>query len=152
MCLFDIIFAVYESSGKLVEDLIHIEGNSDVHHESGLFDGCVSVQPDGILFEGQYCTVFFGLTEVTEQDNAENLKEEQPKESSSNFLKPSIGFCLPSTCTASDLRSAVAQQLGYRVSNGKNFSMTAISSEDYCYTQQKILANGTMDNLTIIVM
>lgn len=143
---------MYESSGRMVENLIYIEGNSDVHHETGLFDGCVSVRPDGIPFQGQYCTVFFGLKQVDSDGNVENWKEEEPIESSSNFIKPSIGFCLPSTCSARDLRSAVAQQVGYRASNGKNFSIVAISSEDYCYTQEKILANGTVDKLALIVL
>ncbi|XP_057379360.1 nose resistant to fluoxetine protein 6-like [Daphnia carinata] len=146
---------MYESSGRLIENLIYIEENSDVHHETGLFDGCVSVQSDGIPFQGQYCTVFFGLKQVDSggiSNSVENWKEEEPIEKSSNFLKPSVGFCLPSTCSARDLRSAVAQQVGYRVSNGKNFSIVATSSEDYCYTQEKILANGTIDNLALIVL
>lgn len=156
--------AVYESSGRLVEDLIHIEGSSDVHHEPGLFDGCVSVQPDGIPFKGQYCTVFFGLKEeksigdhqtdfTTPSDNVEDFKELAPNESLSNYQTPSVGFCLPSTCSARDLRSAVAHRVGHRTIKDKNFSIVANSHETYCYTHEKIHANGaTFDNLSLGVL
>ncbi|XP_045034184.1 nose resistant to fluoxetine protein 6 isoform X2 [Daphnia magna] len=155
---------MYESSGRLVEDLIHIEGSSDVHHEPGLFDGCVSVQPDGIPFKGQYCTVFFGLKEeksigdhqtdfTTPSDNVEDFKELAPNESLSNYQTPSVGFCLPSTCSARDLRSAVAHRVGHRTIKDKNFSIVANSHETYCYTHEKIHANGaTFDNLSLGVL
>lgn len=133
-----------------------------MHHESGLFDGCVSVQPDGISFNGQYCTVFFGLKEVTQakigkhqteftSDTVEEYKE--PNESLSNYQSPSVGFCLPSTCSASDLRSAIANQLGYRVIGDRNFSIVVNADENYCYTHEKIHENGaTFDTLSLGVL
>ncbi|KAI9551728.1 hypothetical protein GHT06_022064 [Daphnia sinensis] len=143
---------MYESSGRLVENLIHIEGGNNVHHESGLFDGCLSVQSDRVSFKGQYCTVFFGLEPVVEEESLDDIPDSDV-ENIYYYQKPSVGFCLPSTCTASDLRTAVAQQVGHRVSKGKNFSIVAIASEDYCYTEEKIHnRKTTVDNVTIIVL
>ncbi|XP_059353377.1 nose resistant to fluoxetine protein 6-like [Daphnia carinata] len=143
---------MYESSGKVIENLIHIEGGENVHHESGLFDGCLSVQSDAVSFKGQYCTVFFGLEPVVEEESFDDIPDADV-ENIYFYQKPSVGFCLPSTCTASDLRSAVAQQVGHRVSKGKNFSIMAISSEDYCYTEEKIHnRRTTFDNVTLIVL
>ena len=151
---------VYESSGRLVEDLIHIEGSDNVHHESGLFDECLSVESDGINFQGKYCTVFFGLKHKENDGGSTPLDwddsdEEEINENMSNFQKPSVGFCLPSTCSAGDLRSAVAQLVaaGHRVINEKNFSIVAMSNEKYCYTLEKIHARSTtFDNPTLIVL
>ena len=53
------------------------------------------------------------------------------------FAKSSVGFCIPSTCTARDIRSAVSQRVGV--------SLVSITSEDYCYTQDKIIANNQFD-------
>jgi hypothetical protein len=139
-----------------VEDLIHIEGSDNVHHESGLFDECLSVQPDGVPFQGQYCTVFFGLKPQEKENSQRDLNDsekEEINENMSNFQKPSVGFCLPSTCSSSDLRSAVAQLVGHRVIKEKNFSIVAISDEKYCFTREKIHARSTtFDNPTLIVL
>nr|CAH0101428.1 unnamed protein product [Daphnia galeata] len=151
---------MYESSGRLVEDLIHIEGSDNVHHESGLFDECLSVESHGINFQGKYCTVFFGLKHKENDDGSTPLdwddsEEEEINENMSNFQKPSVGFCLPSTCSAGDLRSAVAQLVaaGHRIINEKNFSIVAMSNEKYCYTLEKIHARSTtFDNPTLIVL
>ena len=151
---------MYQSSGKLVKDLIYIEGSDNVHHESGLFDECLSVESNGVPFRGQYCTVFFGLKPVDSEESTRgrrndtnNFNEAEPMEHISNFQKPSVSFCLPSTCSAGDLRSAVAQLVGFRVINQNNFSIVAMSSEDYCYTQEKIHASRTtFDYLTLAVL
>jgi hypothetical protein len=141
-----------------VEDLIHIDGSDNVHHESGLFDECLSVQSDGVSFQGKYCTVFFGLKlqekgNDVAQSESDHSEEEEINENMSNFQKPSVGYCLPSTCSAGDLRSAVGQLVGSRVVKENNFSIVAISSEKYCYTQEKIHGrNTTFDNPTLIVL
>ncbi|XP_046631169.1 nose resistant to fluoxetine protein 6-like isoform X3 [Daphnia pulicaria] len=151
---------MYESSGKLVKNLIYAEGSDKVHHGSGLFDECLSVQSEGVPFQGQYCTVFFGLKLIDQEESAlghrndtNSLNEEEPNEHISNFQKPSVSFCLPSTCTAGDLRSAVAQLVGFRVINQNNYSIVTISSDNYCYTEEKIHASRTtFDILTLAVL
>jgi hypothetical protein len=105
-----------------VENLIYIEGDENEHHESGLFDECLTVQSDGVSFQGKYCTVFFGLQAVEDTSNQENnINAEKEKETIYSNQMPSVGFCLPSTCSADDLNSAVAQFLGSRVIKGRNF-------------------------------
>ena len=146
---------MYESSGRLVEDLIYIEGSDNVHHGSGLFDECLSVESDriGVPFQGQYCTVFFKLQPVEEEgDHINNFIGEKETESIFTYHKPTVGFCLPSTCTANDLNSAVSQFLGFRIVHGRNFSVVAISDENNCYSKEKIQSSGIFDNLTVFIL
>ncbi len=156
---------MYESSGRLFEDLIHIEGSDSVHHEPGLFDECLLVQSDRVPFQGQYCTVFFELKPVKEEEtnvnHLENISNtstdeqlnDEPVENNYNYQKPSVGFCLPSTCSAGDLRSAVAQHVGYRTIKETNFSIVTVANENYCHTQKKIdTSRTTFDNVTIAVL
>jgi hypothetical protein len=151
---------VYQSSGRLAEHLIHT-GSGYVHHDLGFFDECVSIYPSDVPFQGQYCTVFFDLTPVSRRQNYEKQnpaidqsiksdKEGEPKNHISNFLMPSIGFCLPSTCSARELRYAVAQRIGYRLIENVNFSLVAITNENYCYTNNKLSAHCIkFDNMAI---
>ncbi len=149
---------MYQSSGRLEEHLIHT-GSGYVHHDLGFFDECVSIHPSDVPFQGQYCTVFFDLTSVLKRQNYENQnpaiyessdKEGEPKNHISNFLMPSIGFCLPSTCSARELRYAVAQRIGYRLIENVNFSLVAIANESYCYTNDKLSAHSIkFDNIAI---
>ena len=143
---------VFEASGRLVEELIHT-GSGNVHHESGLFDECLSVVTDGVDFGGQYCTVFFDLKFISPvESNVDGESHEgEPYTHMSNFRMPSVGFCLPSTCTARDLRSAVAQLVEFRSINGMNHKVVTISSEDYCYSEDKT-KKIKFDILTTIVL
>ncbi|XP_046631188.1 nose resistant to fluoxetine protein 6-like isoform X2 [Daphnia pulicaria] len=155
---------MYESSGRLVEDLIYMEGSEILHHEPGLFDECLSVQSDGIPFQGQYCTVFFGLKLIDQINGNQSYISNTPREEEHNgrvehlehlyfYQRPSVGFCLPSTCSACDLTSAVSQHVGHRTIKGTNYSIVAIANENHCYTQEKInISRTTFDNVTIAVM
>lgn len=126
---------MYESSGALTIKLIQT-ASGNVHHESGLFDECLlSVnREDTNSFQGQYCTVFFDLKS---SGKAYSNSEAEPSADMGQFAKSSVGFCIPSTCTARDIRSAVSQRVGV--------SLVSITSEDYCYTQDKIIANNQFD-------
>jgi hypothetical protein len=89
---------------------------------------------------------------ISNASTDEQLNEE-PVENIYYYQKPSVGFCLPSTCSASDLRSAVSQRVGHRTIKERNFSIVAIANENYCYTQQKIdSSRTTFDNVTITVL
>lgn len=155
---------MYESSGRLVEDLIYMEGSEILHHEPGLFDECLSVQSDGIPFQGQYCTVFFELKLIDQINGNQSYISNTPREEEHNgrvehlehlyfYQRPSVGFCLPSTCSACDLTSAVSQHVGHRTIKGTNYSIVAIANENHCYTQEKInISRTTFDNVTIAVM
>lgn len=156
---------MYESSGRFEEELI-FSGTGNIYHDTGLFDECISVRPNNVAFQGQYCTVFFGLNgispkEVVERyqnvsslasDEIRHSKEGEPNENVSAFQMPSISFCLPSTCNASQLRWAIAQRIGYRFIDDKNVSLVAITNDEYCYTQEGINMSRKLDNLTIVVL
>lgn len=137
-----------------MEDLIYPDDRGSVHHESGLFDECVSIVIEDRLFQGQYCTLFFDLKPVLPNEVIQptNPKEEEPADNMSYFRFPSVSFCIPSTCGARDVRLAVAQLVGYRFFNGKNFSVVTISDENYCYTQEKITASKKLDAVAIVAM
>jgi hypothetical protein len=136
-----------------VEDLIYIEGSDHDHHESGFFDECLLVESDGVPFQGQYCTVFFKLQSVEDAgDHVNNFNGEKETESIFTYHKPTVGFCLPSTCSANDLNSAVSQFLGFRIVHDRNFSVVAISDENNCCSKEKIQSSSIFDNLTIIIL
>lgn len=156
---------MYESSGRFEEELI-FSGTGNIYHDSGLFDDCISVKSEDIAFQGQYCTVFFGLNGISrrevvdryrnvsslESDEIRHSKEGEPNENVSAFLMPSISFCLPSSCNASQLRWAIGQRLGHRYIDNRNVSLVAITNEEYCYTRNKISESQKLDNLTIVAM
>lgn len=144
---------MYKSSGRLVENLIYIDGDENDHHESGLFDECLSVQSDGVPFQGQYCTVFFGLINVEDAGNREKIfNVQQETDTIYSNVMPSVGFCLPSTCSASDLNSAVEQLLGFRIIRGRNLSVVALANESHCYTEEKVQSSSVFDNVTLTIL
>lgn len=174
---------MYESTGQFPEGYI---GGGNVH-AVGLFDECLSIstalhantnrESD---FRGQYCTVFFHVEPVSEdelattdedapQDRAENwlllyqlyqllYNESTPlkfpkvrdTDTNSRFL-PSVGLCLPSSCSAEDVRSACAQQVGSATLRA-NVSVVTISDESYCYTEAKVNQPPNFDAADIVVM
>ncbi len=91
----------------------------------GLFDECVAVE--GPSFQGQYCTLFFGM------------------EDKETILLPRVGFCIPSSCSAKDLEVSVAQLI-----TDNNRSL--ITDENYCYTRKKIDSTPEFDGPDIAVM
>ena len=60
----------------------------------------------------------------------------EPKLSGSDamvFILPSLGLCIPSSCSASDLGQSVAKLVGSYVI--ANQSIVTIADENYCYTE-----------------
>jgi len=140
---------VYESSGSLTDKLIE-SGTGNVKHEMGLFDECLAAVGSP-SFEAKYCTVFFDYSNqtmlVSNSGGLSITKQGRLVENMSNFVKPSIAFCIPSSCSADDLRSAVAD----RISNRQHLSFLSPStSEDFCYTQNKIKDETTFTTGAII--
>lgn len=146
---------MYESSGRLIEDLIFTE-SGNVDHQSGLFDECISIQPGKVPFQGKYCSIFFDLRTFDGlspgSDTLRKPVEEEPLETVSYFQMASASFCIPSTCSAHDLRSAVAQRIGHRFDSQMNYSVVTISNEDYCFTKEKIDSTRKLEGLSIIPM
>ena len=116
----------------------------------GLFLECLNSVDSQMEFRAKYCTVFFVALNESDCDLlADDLplsllsNQGEPIETMSNFNKPSVSFCIPSTCSASDLRSAVAQGV-------RDLSLVSITSEDYCYTLDKIRDDKEFDFGAII--
>lgn len=170
-------FLVHESSGKLPEviQLLTRSQSGNNRFEYGLFDQCISSQSDTGQFTGQYCTVFLELEEVGEVELGEaRSKEIEIPKSIFNHLSTKegiVGLCLPSSCSALDVRKAVAQRVGKLkfplsgnslsllssslIKNQKSgdviVSVTTISDESYCYTQEKIVSQSKLDKKAISV-
>ena len=147
---------MHESTGQYPEGLI---GSLQLH-AMGLFDECLAVNAP--TFRGKYCTVYFGFTDA-EPISAENPVDESkrgswitffqwlellgliaggepvkpqvsdvPQDLSTLFM-PSIAFCIPSSCSADDFRTAVSQVVG-GISIG-NQSVLTVSDESACFVQ-----------------
>ena len=135
---------MYESSGSITDKLI--ETNSgNVYHDMGLFLECLNSIEGGKSdqFKAKYCTVFFDSYYGMLTNESHTDCEGEPVKTMSNFNKASVSFCIPSTCSASDLRTAVAHSV-------RHLSLISITSEDYCYTQDKIRADKQFDIGAII--
>ena len=128
---------MYKSSGSLTDKLIDF-GTWNVHHEMGLFDECLAAvdrsQVEFPSFEAKYCTVFFENQQQTNHSSSAELIDY-----TSNFVKSSIAFCIPSSCTAGDLSSAVAHRLHHQFNH---FSLASVTSEDFCFTKDKIRSDS----------
>lgn len=155
---------MYESSGRMVEDLIYTE-SGNIHHQPGLFDECISIKPSDVPFQGKYCSVFFDLrpqspsTRSTPESDpeaqaSESFFEEEPEETVSYFQKTSVSFCIPSTCSAQDVRSAVAQRIGQhsRFVKRINSSVVTITNEDYCFTGEKSGGTRQLDTVAVVIL
>ena len=160
-----------ESTGDLPPGLF---GSNNIHAD-GLFDECLAVRAPG--FNGQYCGVFFQPVAVDQSEilspsesvDNENQDERsnfitvfqllgflgpdrvQPKVSVADaytYTLPSVSFCLPSSCSASDLGQAVAELIGSYVI--ANYSLVTVTDEQYCFEES--YDPPIFDGLEITVM
>ena len=92
--------------------------------------------------------------------NGPRLKEPKVRDSDPNSKNLiALDYCIPSTCTAEDFRSSVAQLVGSRVIGNTTYddnfyytSMVTINDENYCYTTEKIHAPPKYNGADIAVM
>ena len=127
------------------------------HHSLGLFDECLSQRTDSPNFRGQYCTVFVDLEFIAHSKNynknngpqefINGYQESQIAKTQKTYhefysllgMLPSIGFCLPSSCSAADIQTAIARQIRSRkASYTDNRTLLIVTDEEYCYTREKI--------------
>ena len=136
---------MYESSGSLTDKLI--ETNSrNLYYDMGLFGECLAaidpIRDTDIIgsFNAKYCTVFFHPKPTVASGGEERgiftTNEGEPLNDTSNFVYPSVAFCIPSTCNARELRSAVANRV-------RHLSLVSVTSEDFCYSAEKNETNRT---------
>jgi len=148
---------VYESSGRLSNKLSQTESGNQ-HHETGLFDEClhsfISSNDDDdvvVTFQPQYCTVFFDALPIDKNNDTIAMTEGEPVEDMSNFVKSSASFCIPSTCSALDLRSAVAHRMRQQHHSAADTRVvTTITNANYCHTMDSISINKQFDTATTI--
>ena len=142
---------MYESSGSLSDKLMIESETGNVRHEMGLFDECLAVSTAS-SFQAKYCTVFFDSSSNESASIVTSDKRQvRTVENMSNFVKPSVAFCIPSSCTADDLCSAVAHRLRHRRrSLLAPYLLLPITSEDFCYTPHKIKEDKTLTTGAII--
>lgn len=141
---------MYESSGKLPE---FIPDPSDItHHQTGWYDQCISIQPEGIRFEGQYCSI---LMDVKSNKNPKGISRAKRLKRPSTIFHIiddkklyTVGMCLPSTCSDYDLRTAIVQG----IATEPNTSIIVRTGEKYCSTRSKITKQSTLDGPAILVL
>jgi Nose resistant-to-fluoxetine protein, N-terminal domain len=148
---------VRESTGGFPEGLFGALNTNSV----GLFDECLAVRaPD---FQGQYCTAYFYPGQVpnevhekrapsSERSNWLNwfqlielylnvngtLMEVDPQVSDTTYTTiflPSVGVCIPSSCTANDFRQSIAQLVGGFALD--NQSVVTATDERNCYVDNR---------------
>ena len=156
---------MYHASGRLSIDestnfLISGLGNN-VHQDPGLFDQCIATSSPSGRIKGQYCSIFLSAQPLVEHDYDGKLLNE-PKVSSTerqlHILWPVtaidsiIGFCLPSSCSATDLQTAVAHKIGKTTFRTKNRngtvtvqSIVTSSNDRVCHSQIKIQDQQALD-------
>ena len=174
---------VFESIAQIPES-----DYSGSYHARGLFDECIEAKAswNNTEFSGQYCTVFFRTEKVLPEEldetnpatenkrnswmsifqflpwvyNGPILKE--PKARDTDYYSRqllSMDYCIPSSCSAEDFRSSIAQLIGSKTIDNITYdgviyynSMVTLTDERYCYTQEKTEAASNLDGLDIAVM
>ena len=144
-------------------------------YANGLFDECLAVRGPNSTFRGQYCNVFFRPTPIqngaffnnkdaSERDMNwitvpelldwlgfqcdEKMEPQMAEANSRDVQSPGMGFCIPASCSAIDLRQSVAQLVGkYAVSN---ISIVTATGEHYCFTDEP--NRPRFDGSDIVVM
>jgi len=122
---------------------------------------------------------FYSIGEVEEQGEERNTTSRVPKSKDIKTPKLSydelttkesvVGLCLPSSCNAQDVRSAVAQRIGklnfplggsifaslssYRIKDPNTVvAVTTIADEKYCFTGEKVKKQSRLDASGIAMM
>jgi len=170
-----------ESSGKLPDGFVDgfLSGQA-----MGLYDECLSVRAhvSEAPFQGRYCTVYFATEHVNESDvSAKSPDRHQlgdnwitlldflqtllsgeriaPKEADGHFglisLARGMGICIPSVCSAADVRQAIAQLVGsfpLPGEKGKRSSIVTITDERYCYSDDDPVPSFDGPDIVVIVV
>jgi len=120
----------------------------------GLFDECLSVEAPN--FQGQYCSAFFQKEILLNNNSKSNMKfaSKERVGDENTFKLPRVGFCIPSSCSPSEIRSSVSQL----IKNNKNFKavddafIVTITDGNFCYTKKKIESYPQLDGPSIFIL
>ena len=165
---------MYHSSGRLSIDestnFLLTGLGTNVHQDPGLFDQCIATSSPSGRIRGQYCSVFLSAQPLQHHDN-NGLLSNEPKvtfaEKQIHILTPAvtaadsiISFCLPSSCSAKDLQTAIAYKIGrttFRKKNKNNGTVTVhsvvtSSHERFCHSYATIRDQHALDATSIAFM
>ena len=123
---------MFTSTGRLpdIRKIVASHNTGQTHYDLGLFDQCIGIE------YGQYCSAFFNINPLP-NNNDSSIRVENVKRPTSTYdpLRNNdgvVGFCIPSTCSAEDLRSAIAQ-LVLKAQPKVPISITISSDEYHCH-------------------
>ena len=175
---------VYESSGRSAQG-VH-EPKVKNRHAYGLFDECLNIHAENnatrTSFRGHYCTVFFRPTLAVVTNGSRPIGSGQSGDlmsalfESNNLFRtatcvPQVGdsryddhivsvssaLCLPSSCTPTDVRRAVADLVGHLAIAGEHnetfVSILTVTDTGQCYVDSETpIANSKWDHADMIVL
>lgn len=113
-------------------------------------------EKDSWLASYQLPRQWFSLKKLAEEStemSRKRMKMKVPKMRSvkkfgqfPNYREPSIGYCIPSSCSGEDFGLSVAQLIGKTVLTNvtledkfySNASIVTLASDNYCYTQEMV--------------
>lgn len=154
---------MFTSSGKLHDGFIHSLISSSRIGQSyldfGLFDQCLDARISEEL-PAKYCSVFFRVVshDVSASPSVE-IREENFERPTSTY-DPSrihdgvVALCVPSSCSAKDVRSAVTQHLAkqaasFVIPHSGSYFLKVYTDDDYCHTGDDV---RVLDGYSISMM
>lgn len=162
---------MFQASGKLPVDALTnflIAGAKGVLDEPGEFDQCISSKTPSGISQPQYCSVFLSTVSVIKSDDQLDEEEMFKPPATVEVIKKRniiahdnpvdviIGFCLPSSCNARDLQTAVAVIIGWdkfqlpnQIDKSSFYSIATITHERYCHNKNKINEQSSFDKISI---
>jgi len=127
---------VVSSSGKLSDIYLNT-----IPQSMGHFDQCLGIST--AYFTGRYCTVYLktesgSLTELLRDSTMAGFGTSRPgrKSNSADQHPASLGLCLPSSCSAEEIRESLELVLTFQLGNRSLISVS--TTEDLCYDRSKI--------------
>ena len=141
-------------------------GAKETRYEQGLFDECISSGDPTKNIKGQYCSVFINAEPLDDTNSVLIPRAaEAIRPRNTLFLysfKPVadviVGLCLPSSCSAQDVRNSVANKIGrtmFQLPNNQhdgNHSFVTTTHDRFCHTELKIQEQSSLDGLSIAFM
>lgn len=130
----------------------------NVQHDPGLFDQCISTSSPSGRIRGQYCSVFLSSQphngSLLTEPKVELAERQMHPLVSVNVADLIIGFCVPSSCSAKDLQTAIAHRIGRTTFQKRNLLHSIVTSnhDRFCHTEIKIQNQSALDSTCIAFM
>ncbi len=150
---------MFQASGRLPFDRATnyaFAGAKETRYESGLFDECISSGNPIQNIKGQYCSVFINAEPLGAEfvnkpvfdgkvlDNPRAAVAMRPRNTlilydSNPVADIIVGLCLPSSCSAQDVRNSVANKIGRTIFQLPNHGGNQSSLFSYVTYLMKII-------------